>query len=281
VTYREFIQDGWRDCAVVAHRGIWREAPENSLPAIEQAIESRCDVVEIDVRRSADGRLFLLHDETLARMAGLDQTPETLSSHRLSALRLRNRDGSGEEDFTDHDLPRLEEVFELTRGRIFLHLDVKDRAVIPEVIACAKALGVDDQVNFWGELKTPQHLDWVREVIEPHGLLFMAKTRLNQPDSDLQKRLLAELAPSLCEVYFDDVAQIEALSRSLGPGGPAFWVNTLASVSCAGLTDTAALADPDAVWGRLVEAGVSVIQTDETAALQSYLATRRIRRTTR
>ncbi|MEH6693089.1 MAG: glycerophosphodiester phosphodiesterase family protein [Pseudorhizobium pelagicum] len=283
MNYREFIQDGWRDCAVVAHRGIWREAPENSLPAIGQAIEEGCDVVEIDVRRSADGGLFLLHDETLARMAGLDQAPETLPSHWLSALKLRSRDGSGEGGVTGHHLPRLEEVFELARGRIFLHLDVKDRSVIPEVIACARDQRVDQQVNFWGDLRTPQDLDWVRQVIEPHGLLFMAKTRLNQADSELQKWLLAELAPSLCEVYFDDVAQIEALNRSLGRGGPAFWVNTLDSVSCAGLTDTAALADPDAVWGLLIDAGVSVIQTDETATLQSYLATRRIRnaRTTR
>lgn len=277
MNYREFIQDDWRDCAVVAHRGIWREAPENSLPAIVQAIEEGCDVVEIDVRRSADGGLFLLHDETLARMAGLDEMPETLSSHRLSALKLRSRDGGGERGVTDNHLARLEDVFELARGRIFLHLDVKDRSIVPEVIACARDLRVDQQVNLWGDLRTPQDLDWVRQVIEPHGLLFMAKTRLNQPDSELQKRLLAELAPSLCEVYFDDVAQIAALKRSLGQGGPVFWVNTLDPVSCAGLTDTAALTDPDAVWGRLLEAGVSIIQTDETAALQSYLLTRRSR----
>ena len=55
----------------------------------------------------------------------------------------------------------------------------------------------------------------------------------------------------------------------------ALWVNTLDSVACAGFTDTAALADPDAVWGRLIDAGISVIQTDEAAALTSYLAARR------
>lgn len=55
----------------------------------------------------------------------------------------------------------------------------------------------------------------------------------------------------------------------------ALWVNTLDSVACAGFTDTAALLDPDAVWGRLIDAGISVIQTDEAAALKSYLAARR------
>ncbi|UXN75893.1 glycerophosphodiester phosphodiesterase family protein (plasmid) [Devosia sp. A8/3-2] len=38
-----------RNCAVIAHRGIWRDAPENSLLAIEAAIAGGHDVVEIDV----------------------------------------------------------------------------------------------------------------------------------------------------------------------------------------------------------------------------------------
>jgi glycerophosphoryl diester phosphodiesterase len=57
VNYREFIADKARDCAVVAHRGIWRNAPENSLSAIQRAIDAGYDVVEIDIRRSVDGEL--------------------------------------------------------------------------------------------------------------------------------------------------------------------------------------------------------------------------------
>ena len=47
--------------------------------------------------------------------------------------------------------------------------------------------------------------------------------------------------------------------------GISLWVNTLDPVSHGGFTDSAALGDPDAVWGRLIEAGVSVIQIDERA----------------
>jgi hypothetical protein len=275
VNYRDFITDPARECAVVVHRGIWRDAPENSLAAIERAISEGYDAVEIDIRRSADGGLFLLHDDTLERMTGLDQAPETLGSEQLSSLRLRNRDGGQGNAFTQEKLPSLADVFALTRDRIFLHLDVKHRAVIPEVIACAKAMGVGSQVDFWASLTDSNDLAWVRETVAPHDVLFMAKTRLNVPDADTQIRTLSQLSPSVCEIYFDDLQQVATLRDAFAGTGMALWVNTLDSVSCAGFTDTAALIDPDAVWGRLIDAGISVIQTDEAAALKSYLAARR------
>ncbi|SFA92776.1 glycerophosphoryl diester phosphodiesterase [Rhizobium sp. NFR07] len=275
MSYRDFIADPARDCAVVAHRGIWREAPENSLLAIQRAIDAGYDVVEIDVRRSADGGLVLLHDDSLQRMAGVEAAPENLSSRELSALYLRNRDGGTDNAFTNERLPRLVEVFELTRGRIFLHLDVKDRGIIPDVIACAKLMGVEDQVDFWAALKTTEDFAWIRKTIAPHDVLFMAKTRLNVPDAATQLALLRDLSPSVCEIYFDHLEQLSTLDGPLRDSGMALWVNTLDSVACAGFTDTAALLDPDAVWGRLIDAGISVIQTDEAAALKSYLAARR------
>jgi glycerophosphoryl diester phosphodiesterase len=46
---------------VVAHRGAWNPAPQNSLAAFEQAIVDGADAVELDVRRSADKRLIVVH----------------------------------------------------------------------------------------------------------------------------------------------------------------------------------------------------------------------------
>ena len=69
--YIDHIADPTRPCAIVAHRGAWHQAPENSLAAIENAIAAGYDIVEVDIRQSADGGLFLLHDDTLERMAGI------------------------------------------------------------------------------------------------------------------------------------------------------------------------------------------------------------------
>ena len=52
---------------VIAHRGDWRNFPENSLEAIESAIQMGVDVVELDIHRTADGELVVCHDRTINR----------------------------------------------------------------------------------------------------------------------------------------------------------------------------------------------------------------------
>ncbi len=273
-SYSDYIADTRRACAVAVHRGLWRDAPENSLLAIERAIGTGAEVVEIDIRRSADGGLFLLHDETLDRMAGINRAPEELSLQELTSIKLRNRNGGAEHGKTAECVPGLKDVFDLTRDRIFLHLDVKDRSIIPEVVACARDMGVLGQVDFWGDLRTPADLHWVRHGIDPEKVLFMAKTRLLDPAAETQLDLLFQLSPRLCEVIFNDISQVSALARRGAAHGMTLWCNTLDDVSCAGFTDTAALKDPEGVWGQLIDAGVSVIQTDQAEELKFFIANR-------
>ena len=52
----------------MVHRGAIKEAPENTLEAYAAAMDLGADGVEIDVRRTADGVLYLFHDDTLDRM---------------------------------------------------------------------------------------------------------------------------------------------------------------------------------------------------------------------
>ena len=61
---------------IVAHRGASSDRPENTLSALQRAIELKATAVEIDVRTSKDGTLFLLHD------AKLDRTTDGTGSGR-------------------------------------------------------------------------------------------------------------------------------------------------------------------------------------------------------
>ncbi|MBN9548966.1 MAG: glycerophosphodiester phosphodiesterase family protein, partial [Alphaproteobacteria bacterium] len=268
-SYSHYIARTDRPCAVVAHRGIWDDAPENSLLAIWKAIRTGCEVVEIDVRRSADGEFFLLHDETLDRMVGLNKAPETMAAQELRALKLRNRDGGPSNLLTSEKLPSLKEIFELTRNRIFVHLDIKQREILPEVMACARSMGAHQQVDYWGDLRTQADLGWVRRAVEPQGVLFMAKTHLDAADADAQLELLLELSPPMCEIYFDRLEQVAALKDRFEEAGITVWYNTLDPVSCAGFTDTAALENPEAICGSPIDAGISVIQTDYAQHLKA------------
>jgi glycerophosphoryl diester phosphodiesterase len=60
---------------VIAHRGDTRVARENTLDAFRMAVEAGADMVELDVRRSADGRLAVVHDPLLADGAPVVATP--------------------------------------------------------------------------------------------------------------------------------------------------------------------------------------------------------------
>ena len=56
-----------KEVLVVAHRGDWRYASENSLTAIENAITMGVDIVEIDIQKTKYGQLILMYDKTLDR----------------------------------------------------------------------------------------------------------------------------------------------------------------------------------------------------------------------
>src|SRR5262249_6466235 len=64
------LQDGRQPRTILtsAHRGEHLRHPENSLPAIQAAIDAGMDFVELDVRTTADGNLVLMHDRTVDRM---------------------------------------------------------------------------------------------------------------------------------------------------------------------------------------------------------------------
>lgn len=272
MNYFDYMTDPKRQCAIVAHRGVWQDAPENSLLSIQRAIDAGYDVVEIDVRRTADGEFVLLHDDTLERMAGLHSEPEHLTLEELTSISLRNRDGGLDNAFTSEKLPSLRDVFALTRDKIMIHLDIKHRHVIPEVLAYAQKMGVDQQVDFWADLKTEEDLVWIRDNIAFHDVPFIARTHLEHDDADEQVELVFQLKPLICEVSFKDIAQVEAIKQRFHDAGITLWVNTLDGVASPGFTDTAALKDPDAIWGRLLRAGFSAVQTDEMENLRSYIA---------
>jgi glycerophosphoryl diester phosphodiesterase len=117
----------------LAHRGDWRRAPENTLPALLAALAiDGCDGLEFDVRVSADGVPVLLHDETLARVQG---RPE-----RVDAVRGR--------DLEDLGIPALADVLAAIPHSAFLDVELKgrhDRAVV-EVLAAGRGPGLVNAV---------------------------------------------------------------------------------------------------------------------------------------
>jgi glycerophosphoryl diester phosphodiesterase len=99
----------------VGHRGASALAPENTLRAIELAIDFGLDLVEVDVYLSRDGELVVIHDEDLRRVARRPESVADLTAAELARVDLGQGQG----------VPSLAEVLDLARGRIGIYVELK------------------------------------------------------------------------------------------------------------------------------------------------------------
>ena len=76
---------------VVSHRGDWRNAPENSIQAIQNCIDMGVNMVEIDIKKTKDNVLILMHDQTLDRTTSGKGKPEDYTLAELKQLRLKRK----------------------------------------------------------------------------------------------------------------------------------------------------------------------------------------------
>ena len=95
---------------VVAHRGASAEEPENTLAAFERAVAAGADVVEFDVRMTADDVAVVLHDPDVDRTTQGHGLVREMSLEEVRAL----------------GVPTLEEVLLLLSGRVALDIEIKN-----------------------------------------------------------------------------------------------------------------------------------------------------------
>lgn len=115
--------------AVIAHRGAAAEAPENSLEAFDLGMQLGAHAIELDVRRSADGILWVIHDATLDRTTDGTGTIAGLTRVEIEAARMS----------TGARVPELADVLARYPG-VEITVDVKDPAAAPQVVALIRDL---------------------------------------------------------------------------------------------------------------------------------------------
>jgi glycerophosphoryl diester phosphodiesterase len=107
---------------ITAHRGASIAAPENTLSAVQRAIDERAEWAEIDVQETADGHVIVVHDQDLMRLAGILAGSRTSPSSRAA----RSTWGPGSTRSSRASGSRtLEEVLDLARGKIRLNVELK------------------------------------------------------------------------------------------------------------------------------------------------------------
>ena len=269
-TLRAQIADPGGPVLVIAHRACWADAPENSLPAIEACKRLGVAMVELDVRRTRDGHLVLMHDATVDRTTNGSGAVADMTLAEVRALRLRAGAGGPAAAVTDLAPPTLEEAMAAARGGVLVNIDAK-ADVFDQAEAVLKRLGLTDHVL----MKTG--------AAPRDGEAFpnLLKTALFMPIIDERQGPVAQagavfepLSPVAVEVLFRDEAYFRDAAGALRAAGRRAWVNTLSAHHSAGHVDADAVAAPADHWGRLIDLGASMIQTDAPEALTAYLAVR-------
>ncbi len=107
---------------VIAHRGFSGAAPENTLAAFRKAIEVGSDMIELDIQFSKDGKIVILHDDTLERTTnGLGRTVD-YTLQELKALDAGSWFGA---QFSAEKIPTLREVLDLAGGHLLVNIEIK------------------------------------------------------------------------------------------------------------------------------------------------------------
>ncbi|MDQ0321569.1 glycerophosphoryl diester phosphodiesterase [Pararhizobium capsulatum DSM 1112] len=289
----------WRQhVMVVAHRTGWKEngvtiLPENSRAAIRHSIELGAEMVELDVRKSADGRLVVMHDSWLDRTTTCRGEVDTFT---LAELRKCHLVVEGSGAVSDEIVPTLSEMFAVAKDQILVNIDNKlGPEILPDVAAEARAIGVAHQIVMKENLWSAKRIDEARAVMNTVGddVIFMPILADDAIDD-------AAFMNRATEAFSAPAAELINWHKDNAPltdkGGPLFsakahaaaingnwhmWANTYPIVNrppgmlAGGRGDELAVREnrPEESYGFWIDRGVTILQTDEPKAAIHWLET--------
>lgn len=241
---------------VVAHRGLLRHAPENTLANFRACLELRLGF-EFDVQRTKDGVLVCLHDETVDRT-----TNGTGAIADLTWAEVGQLDAGSwfAPRFRGERVPSVEQVLTLVseyrQHDLLVAVDFKGADVEREVVALAERLQVLDRLLFIGRTISDAH---VRERLKAASPAAQTAAVANNPE-EFPDALASRHAD---RVYFRYVPSAEEIAQIRAAGKRSF---------IAGSTVTGQETEN---WQQATRVGVSAILTDYPLELLEVLRTKR------
>lgn len=251
---------------IAAHRGQWRSFPENSIPAVLKSIEDGAQVVEVDIKRTSDGELVLMHDNTVDRTTTGTGAVSEMTLDEIKSLQLREGQGNGPAPATDLKVPTFREALEAVRSEnVLLNLD-KGWEYREQLYA---ELAQADMVAY-GFFKGAPSVAEATEFMDAHpDAQYM---HIVNDDQSGHVEEFGDNLPHAIEIAWDSPEDIQ--------GTDAFWAdlnertdlfaNSMWNSVGGGYTDEASLRDPEEGWAYHVARGAGVIQTDHVGAIDAW-----------
>ena len=251
---------------VVAHRGLLKHAPENTLANFRACLELRLGF-EVDIRRSKDGVLVCVHDDTVDRTTNGRGAVDALTLPQLKKL---DAGAWFDVKLQGERIPTFEEVAaaikQHSRLPVLIAIDLKAEGIEADTVRIANAHGVLDRLLFIGNaIDNPAVRRKLREADAAAHFACLAQTSGN---------LVASIADKDSDwAYLRFVPTREELGRIHKAGKRAF----IAGPTVAGLER--------ANWQSAMLAGMDGILTDfplelaEEIRMSTQEANRRSQRT--
>ncbi|UUZ87033.1 glycerophosphodiester phosphodiesterase family protein [Paenibacillus sp. P26] len=240
---------------VIAHRGEWSDAPENSKQAVLNAMNLGVDMIEIDVQRSRDGKLIVMHDEWVDRTTNGGGRICDLTLDELLSLKLKQSQGGEAAPLTDEHVPQFKEIMSLVRNKVFINLD-KCWEIREDVYQVLLETQTVKQALF----KSDAELDEVEAFLNSKPIRPEYMHIIHESNAHLLRNpdvVLRRLKPKAIEFIFEEENSpfaAEAAFR-LFRGKCRVWMNTMWDSLCAGHSDERSLKASAEGWGWGIERG--------------------------
>ena len=260
-----------KNVVVACHRGDWRNWPENSLAAIESVIGMGADIVELDLALTSDSVLVVCHDRTLNRTTTGRGLIAEIPYDSVQRCFLKSGHGVA----TAHRMPTLREALEVCKDRIVVNID-KGYQYYDLVQALSEEFGVTGQLLIKG--KSPVEDVAAKFARYEHNMMYMPIIDILKPKgqalfAEYRDKGITPLAYEVC--WSEYTPEVKECMDKVVASGSKLWVNSLWPTLNGGLCDDAAFeGDPAEVYGKLVDMGATMIQTDRPELLISYLRSR-------
>jgi glycerophosphoryl diester phosphodiesterase len=254
---------------IAAHRGTsGGNIIINTIPAYENALRHKADIVELDAAMTADGVFYAFHDGTEPLLLGSGRNIRTMNSSYVDELYLRNPSLS----LTSQHPNRLEDVFNYLRGRCLINLD-RSWFYWREIIAFIKKMDIEDQII----IKSPVNEEYL-SILEAEcpGLAYMPIVRSVEEEKKVRKFRINYCMAELIFGDINDPLVEDSYIRNLHERGLLVWGNVITldeyHILSGGKDDNKAIiGSPDDNWGWCINKGFDVLQTDWPLLLREYI----------
>lgn len=258
---------------VTAHRGDWRNTPENSLQALKNCIAMGVDIMELDLKKTKDGYLVIMHDQTIDRTTTGKGNVSDYTLAELKTFFLRS--GSGHP--TKHLIPTFNEILLLAKDKIVIDVD-KGYDYYPQVIKELREHGMIGQaiVNVKGSTPLPQIENEVGKIED--DITIMPIVDMKRADAAAIINSYKTHKKTIIQSNFNTdtlsiLKNIGSLRTNFG-----LWINSLWPEQNGGHDDDLAVEEnkKEESWGWLISHQANLIQTDRPKELIEYLKAKRL-----